>query len=622
MHIKLQMLQYCFLILLWSCLGDKDEEKKTVTNKKGTRKEKDKGDDNSNNGNGGDNNGNGGNNSGDSINQLQDPLYEDFWHLKNTGQFLLGTISQGTAGADINVEKVHAAGITGAGIKIAVSDTGLATDHEDFSGRLLENQHRDYSLTDSTSYEGDPNPDPSNTDGDHGTSVTGLIVAAGNNKIGGRGVAYGASAAGFKYIAHQDLARKIHQYNGNFDIFNYSYGYPACRFIPTESAVVDQIKNGVNSLRDGKGAIYVKAAGNDFKGIWGDCGGLAALLGAATEYYGNTNRDGYKTLPYLIIVGSLSAYGISSGFSASGSSLWISAPGGGSAKGRGLFGTEPNIITTDRPGCDKGDSKTGALGFNGDAHPKNPHCDYHSDFKGTSAAAPIVSGVVALMLEANGNLSWRDVKHILAKTAKRLDPTAGPTEHSYLGVPSGHIYEQGWVRNSAGYYFHNWYGFGGIDAYKAVEAATNYTTDLGELVVTDWFDHSGDNSLNLDIPDDSSVGATHTLNVTEDLIIEAVQIKMHLNHTRFNDLGVELTSHSGTKSILLNVRPRIPYPEITDSNILLSNAFYGENSQGNWILKIIDARPDEIGRLESWSINFFARRPDSNQDSIRSKNGN
>ena len=40
-------------------------------------------------------------------------------------------------------------------------------------------------------------------------------------------------------------------------------------------------------------------------------------------------------------------------------------------------------------------------------------------FSGTSAAAPVVSGVIALMLQANPELDWRDVQHILIETADK-----------------------------------------------------------------------------------------------------------------------------------------------------------------------------------------------------------
>ena len=88
---------------------------------------------------------------------------------------------------------------------------------------------------------------------------------------------------------------------------------------------------------------------------------------------------------------------------------------------------------------------------------------------GTSYAAPIVSGVIALMLEANPNLGWRDVMEIIALSAKKID---------FSGTNS----DNPWIENAAvnwnggGNYFNVDYGFGGIDASAAVHLAENWTS--------------------------------------------------------------------------------------------------------------------------------------------------
>lgn len=62
----------------------------------------------------------------------------------------------------------------------------------------------------------------------------------------------------------------------------------------------------------------------------------------------------------------------------------------------------------------------------------------------------VVSGVVALMLEANPNLGWRDVQDILARTAQ---PVLDDPENKSLQV------------NGAGLAHSNWYGFGIVSKY-------------------------------------------------------------------------------------------------------------------------------------------------------------
>ena len=74
-----------------------------------------------------------------------------------------------------------------------------------------------------------------------------------------------------------------------------------------------------------------------------------------------------------------------------------------------------------------------------------------------SSAAPLVSGIVALMLDANPNLSWRDVKYVLAQSATQNDPN-----------------DADWTTNGAGLSINHKYGFGAVDASAAVDAALSW----------------------------------------------------------------------------------------------------------------------------------------------------
>uniref|UniRef100_UPI002B41143D S8 family serine peptidase n=1 Tax=Photorhabdus africana TaxID=3097554 RepID=UPI002B41143D len=90
--------------------------------------------------------------------------------------------------------------------------------------------------------------------------------------------------------------------------------------------------------------------------------------------------------------------------------------------------------------------------------------DYTS-MQGTSFAAPIISGVVALMLEANPNLGYRDVQQILALSARKInDPSTAWSDNS----------SHSW--NGGGMHTSNDYGFGQIDARAAVRLAESWMT--------------------------------------------------------------------------------------------------------------------------------------------------
>jgi len=90
---------------------------------------------------------------------------------------------------------------------------------------------------------------------------------------------------------------------------------------------------------------------------------------------------------------------------------------------------------------------------------------------GTSSAAPNASAAVALMLEANPNLTVRDVKHILTNTAKQIDSGNTGVSSTTLLTGSTIVLDQGWVKNAANYWFYTWYDFGAIDATAAVSMA-------------------------------------------------------------------------------------------------------------------------------------------------------
>jgi len=106
-----------------------------------------------------------------------DPFFAQQWALQNSGQSILGT--GGTAGDDIGASYVwpHA---TGAGVTVAVVDTGVDATAPDLAGQLVPG----YSWVNGNSDTQDQNG--------HGTHVTGIIAAVQNNGVGVSGVAPGA----------------------------------------------------------------------------------------------------------------------------------------------------------------------------------------------------------------------------------------------------------------------------------------------------------------------------------------------------------------------------------------------------------------------------------------------
>ena len=205
----------------------------------------------------------------------EDPLLPEQWNLNNTGQTAFAGVG-GEPGEDLRMTQTLADGPTGRGVEIAVVDTGLEICHPD----LLDNVSREASHNFNAeawprSIATDPfNPSAS---GDHGTNVAGLIAATANNGLGIRGVAPGAGLRGYNMLSafNRGVDRTIlydslgastgKPASAQVDIFNMSFGLLHGQQGNASSQLVAVLSNGVSELRGGRGALYVKAAGNNFR---------------------------------------------------------------------------------------------------------------------------------------------------------------------------------------------------------------------------------------------------------------------------------------------------------------------------------------------------------------------
>ena len=535
-----------------------------------------------------------------SISLQTDPLYQHQWHLDNTGQLNFAS-TVGTASKDINVDSVINEGYTGNNVIVAIVDSGLEIAHEDLTQNIVVNGSYNF-LNNST------DPTNASTTGDHGTSVTGIIGARGWNKIGGRGIAPKASLKGFNMLKAGTYANVISSlggaaYSSDVDVFNLSYGYESDYSFLINSSLKAQYIDGITNLRSGKGAIYVASGGNGFLSF-GDASCAAARENGVSCQ--NVSMDPEQSIPYVIVVGALSALGTKASYSTAGSAFWISAPGGeyGEDINYGDYGGPytPAIMTTDQSTCDKGyvrsNQSTVVNAFNNKGnHSENTACNYTSTFNGTSSAAPVAAGAIALLLEANPNLTWRDIKHILAVSATQVDANIEAK------VIDEYIAEPAWTTNAAGYKFHNWYGFGGIDVAAALTLAKNYTMGSLGTFVTSTEKTSG--TLNTSIPDDSNTGVANAINDSNNLTIEAINAYVCLSHDRPSDLSIALSSPQGTRSVLLP--PFNGFDDVSDCFNIISNMFYGENSNGNWTIKIVDKKSGTTGSIGSWKLTVFGR---------------
>ena len=532
-----------------------------------------------------------------------DPLFAEQWHLSNTAQTAFSNRA-GTAGADLRMSGAIGAGQNGAGVKLAVIDTGLEICHPDLAANTAAGGS--FNLA----HEGTPGASPSDPFnhsilGDHGTSVAGVAAAAANNGFGGRGVAPEVTLVGFNLgvEAGEDpeaaLLRSLGASHSDpdsasVDIFNMSFG----NVVPSENTSEDFVrlmKMGTSTLREGRGALYVRAAGNGFE-FCDSPHPLNREVGCI-----GSNTDPEQNLPWMLNVGAFNADDVKSSYSGAGANLWVVGPGGED----GI--EQPAIITTDQAGAE--------AGFNlfqqnplTSAHPLNRDGDYVSAFGGTSSAAPAVAGAIAVLLGVNPNLTWRDVKHILAVTARMIDPGGSEVRAAFNGAP--YVAQHAWQTNAADHEFHNWYGFGAVDVDAAVALASGYTPDsLGTFIESPWFETGADAALSLPIPDADGTGVSAAMEVAglpEGADIEAVVLEIAVQHRNAFDLGVTLRSPAGTSSV---VNP--PFNTVLDGFPglrnwqLLSNAFYGENPNGAWTVHVADLAAEDTGQLTGWRLRFY-----------------
>ena len=532
-----------------------------------------------------------------------DPLFAEQWHLRNTGQSGFSR-NRGVPGADLQMTAAIRNSLAGDGVKLAVVDTGLEICHPDLAANVEQGQSFNFNFAGSA---GSSLTDPFNQDllGDHGTSVAGVAAGVANNGLGGRGVAPGVALRGYNIggglttdpqanLLRGLGASRSHPDSASVDIFNMSFGNIA----PAQNAEEDFVRlmrMGTSELRSGRGALYVRAAGNGFSGCPSPhpFNSEIGCLGS--------NSDPDQNLPYLINVGAFSADDVKASYSSAGANLWIVAPGGEG-------GVEyPGIITTDQAGPDKGFDLAGGYNLPG-GNSIDPHGDYTSTFGGTSSAAPATAGAIAILLGVNPELTWRDVKHILASSARRMDPNRAEVRAAFNGRP--YVAQHAWQTNAAGYGYHNWYGFGALALDAAYAMATAHVPgSLGEFVESQWFPASDDGDLFMVVPDGDGAGVSDTLSIAglpDSANIEAVVLEIFVDHSYASDLGVTLTSPGGTRSVV-----NAPFNPVLDRFPglrrwhLLSNAFYGEGPNGEWRIQVVDLAPGDVGQLRSWRLRFF-----------------
>ena len=339
-----------------------------------------------------------------------DPLFRHQWHLPRISAPEAWDITQGNQV-----------------IVVAVLDEGVDTDHDDFASAAKFHMNHDF-------FSGDMDPRPTpHTPENHGTAVAGIATADANNRIGVTGVAPNCRLMALRITdappSGTPRARLVsairHAVDNGAAVLNNSW-----RTAPPLAAPIRRaLDHAVNTGRTGKGCVLVFITGNDNLPV--------------------STQSGPAAYQRTIAVGACTDGDVRADYSNYGTEINLCAPSDG---GRNA------ITTTDRTGDTEGYNAPRATPPRRD--PKRVDSDYTTQFGGTSAAAPQVAAVAALMVSENDNLTWDQVRYILEASADKID--SGNTDAVGRYRASGHS---------------QWYGYGRLNAFEAVKGARSSVPD-------------------------------------------------------------------------------------------------------------------------------------------------
>jgi len=302
-----------------------------------------------------------------------DPLFDDQWHLLNTGQ------GESVDGVDARVSEAWDVTQGDAQVIIAINDDGMDINHEDFTGKLEPELNFISDWMEQMAI---------GNFGNHGTSVAGVAAALADDSVGGAGVCPGCRVlphqlGAFSFTSFQLTDSEIadgfqNQVDAGAWVINNSWGFATGEPAYADSSLplppLPMIISGAfdyadQNGRSGLGTLNVFAAGNS-----------------------NDQLDPYSAYPTTVAVAAVGDNGLKSYYSSFGPDVDIAAPSNGALTG----------ITTSKAG--------------------GGHVD---NFGGTSSAAPFVAGVFGLVLSANPALTAAEARDIVEQSASQIDPMYG-----------------------------------------------------------------------------------------------------------------------------------------------------------------------------------------------------
>jgi len=206
---------------------------------------------------------------------------------------------------------------------------------------------------------------------------------------------------------------------------------------------------------------------------------------------------------------------------------------------------------------------------------------------GTSASAPIAAAIVALALESNPNLTWRDMQHIVIRTSKPR-----------LLIHRDSMVKDKWRTNGVGREYSHHYGYGLMDAGAMVEMAKDWQTVPEQKMCTKRIiekdnhfqyravhpNHTEKKPINIDFYLTKS-DCNRDSRISK---MEHVIVRLDMQSSRRGDMKLVLISPAGTESVIMDYRKYDSSNRGFHDHDLLTVHMWDENPYGVWRLKVIN----------------------------------
>ncbi|XP_053391636.1 neuroendocrine convertase 2-like [Mercenaria mercenaria] len=444
----------------------------------------------------------------------------------------------------MDVQEAWSLGYTGVGVRVAVVDIGVEMEHPDLTKNLDKNFS--YSFVDGDHSDVNPQRFQSYWETEeitsHGTMAAGLIAGEFGNNHCSSGIAFDSKLAALKVFRLEEnptawavegfafsvehIPSAISYENDGIDIYSCSFNLHN-KFKSATPEMRAALEEGAKKGRKGKGSVYVFSAGNN-KGPVYDC-----------------NMEALANSIYTITISSVGANGSKPAYAIPCACTLAST--------YGEFNTHEGSKTLE----------------------STTHGGKCDNFMGTSASAALASGIFALALQANSDLTMRDLQYItiLSSSFESLQHTGRRK------------------RNAAGQQYDPYFGFGLINATSMVLKAKTWKTVSSQNEQTV---HESDSKMRF-ISEDTLVISLRldSCEKEENCIrfLEHVQVSLKYNTKKEPLFDIVLCSPSKTCSYLLNRKSHVRHKtadalrrRVYRNWNFTSVHFWGENPTGRWLL--------------------------------------